>query len=106
SLDGDQILAVLALAAKDAGRLTADTVVCTVMSNLGFRLAMREAGITVVETPVGDRYLLSAMLEGGFVLGGEQSGHIILLDYATTGDGLLTALQLLTVAARRGEALS
>jgi phosphoglucosamine mutase len=105
-LDGDQILAVLALAAKDEGRLTGDTVVSTVMSNLGFRLAMREAGITVVETPVGDRYLLSAMLAGGFVLGGEQSGHIILLDHATTGDGLLTALQLLTVAARRGEALS
>jgi phosphoglucosamine mutase len=105
-VDGDQILAVLALAAKDAGRLTADTVVATVMSNLGFRQAMREAGITVVETPVGDRNLLAAMLDGGYVIGGEQSGHIIMLDYATTGDGLLTALQLLAVAARRGEPLA
>jgi phosphoglucosamine mutase len=105
-IDGDQILAVLALALRDAGRLTGDTVVTTVMSNLGFRLAMRDAGIRVVETPVGDRYLVAAMRAGQYTLGGEQSGHIILLDHATTGDGLLTALHLLAVAASRGKSLA
>ncbi len=104
-IDGDQILAVLALCMRDEGRLAGNTVVATVMSNLGFRLAMREAGIEVVETPVGDRYLLAAMLDGRFALGGEQSGHIIMLDHATTGDGLLTSLQLLGVAAGRGQPL-
>jgi phosphoglucosamine mutase len=104
-IDGDQILAVLAFALKEAGRLADDTVVVTVMSNLGLRLAMRDAGITVVETPVGDRHLVAAMREGRFVLGGEQSGHIILLDHATTGDGLLTALQLLATVADRGQPL-
>jgi phosphoglucosamine mutase len=104
-LDGDQILAVLAFALRDAGRLAADTVVVTVMSNLGFRLAMRDAGIAVVETPVGDRHLVAAMREGKFVLGGEQSGHIILLDHATTGDGLLTGLYLLATMASRGQPL-
>jgi phosphoglucosamine mutase len=104
-VDGDQILAVLAFALKDAGRLADDTVVVTVMSNLGLRLALRDAGITVVETPVGDRYVLAAMQAGQFVLGGEQSGHIILLDHATTGDGLLTSLHLLATAARRGPPL-
>jgi len=104
-IDGDHIIAVLALALKDAGCLADDTVVVTVMSNLGLRLAMRDAGISVVETPVGDRYLVAAMREGKFVLGGEQSGHIILLDYATTGDGLLTSLQLLATAAGRGQPL-
>jgi len=101
-IDGDQILAVLALALRDAGQLAGDTVVTTVMANLGFRTAMRATGIDVVETPVGDRYVLEAMREGKFTLGGEQSGHVILLDHATTGDGLLTALQLLSVVARRG----
>jgi phosphoglucosamine mutase len=104
-VDGDQILAVLAFALKDAGRLADDTVVVTVMSNLGLRLAMRDAGITVVETPVGDRYVLAAMRKGNFALGGEQSGHIILLDHATTGDGLLTSLHLLATAAERGQPL-
>jgi phosphoglucosamine mutase len=104
-IDGDQILAVLAFALKEAGRLADNTVVVTVMSNLGLRLAMRDAGITVVETPVGDRYLVAAMREGRFVLGGEQSGHIILLEHATTGDGLLTALHLLATAAGRGQPL-
>jgi phosphoglucosamine mutase len=104
-IDGDQILAVLAFSLKDAGCLADDTVVVTVMSNLGLRLAMRKAGISVVETPVGDRHLIAAMLEGKFVLGGEQSGHIILLDHATTGDGLLTSLHLLATAARRGQPL-
>lgn len=105
-IDGDQILAVLALALKAEGRLAGDTVVATVMSNLGFRLAMREAGISVVETGVGDRYVLEAMRAGQFVLGGEQSGHIIMLDHATTGDGLLTALHLLAMAARSGMPLA
>ena len=105
-IDGDQILTVLALALQDAGRLAHDTVVATVMSNLGFRLAMREAGIRVVETPVGDRYLVAAMRAGQYVLGGEQSGHIILAEHATTGDGMLTALHLLAVAAARGEPLA
>jgi phosphoglucosamine mutase len=98
-IDGDQILAVLALALRESGRLHRDTVVTTVMSNLGFRLAMREAGITVVETPVGDRHLVAAMREGSYVLGGEQSGHIILREHATTGDGMLTSLHLLALAA-------
>jgi phosphoglucosamine mutase len=99
-VDGDQILAVLALGLKADGRLAGDTVVATVMSNLGFRLAMRDAGVTVVETAVGDRYVLEAMRTGGYVLGGEQSGHIIMLEHATTGDGLLTALHLLAAVAR------
>jgi phosphoglucosamine mutase len=76
-------------------------VVTTVMSNIGFRNAMQDAGITVVETAVGDRYVLEAMRQGRFALGGEQSGHIIMLEHATTGDGLLTALQLLATAARQ-----
>jgi phosphoglucosamine mutase len=104
-VDGDQILAVLAMGFKEAGRLRGDTVVATVMSNLGFRLAMRDAGIRVVETAVGDRYVLEAMLAGEYVLGGEQSGHIILLDHATTGDGILTGLQLLDAVARTGQPL-
>jgi phosphoglucosamine mutase len=81
--------------------LPGNTVVTTVMSNLGFRNAMQDAGITVVETGVGDRYVLEAMRNGDFGLGGEQSGHIIMLKYATTGDGLLTALHLLATAARQ-----
>jgi phosphoglucosamine mutase len=104
-VDGDQILAVLARGFKEAGRLTGDTVVTTVMSNLGFRLAMRDAGIAVVETAVGDRYVLEAMRAGQYVLGGEQSGHVIMLDHATTGDGILTGLQLLDAMARRGQPL-
>ena len=99
-IDGDQILAVLALALAGQG-LAGNTVVTTVMSNLGFRNAMQDAGITVVETAVGDRYVLEAMRAGQFRLGGEQSGHIIMLDHATTGDGLLTSLHLLATAARQ-----
>jgi phosphoglucosamine mutase len=105
-IDGDQILAVLALGLKAQNRLAGNTVVATVMSNLGFRLAMAEAGITVVETAVGDRYVLEAMRAGNYVLGGEQSGHIIMLDHATTGDGLLTALHLLAAAAPEGVTLA
>jgi phosphoglucosamine mutase len=105
-IDGDQILAVLAVALKAEGRLAGDTVVATVMANLGFRHAMRGAGIDVVETPVGDRYLIAAMLDGKYVLGGEQSGHIIMLDHATTGDGLLTGLQLLAETVRQDRPLA
>jgi phosphoglucosamine mutase len=105
-IDGDQILAVLALELKARGLLAGDTVVATVMSNLGFRKAMAKAGITVVETAVGDRYVLEAMRAGDFVIGGEQSGHIIMLDHATTGDGMLTALHLLAAAARKRVALA
>jgi phosphoglucosamine mutase len=100
-IDGDQIMAILALELRDAGRLPGDTVVATVMSNLGFRLAMREAGLNVVETAVGDRYVLEAMKAGGYAFGGEQSGHVIMLDHATTGDGLLTGLHLLAAVAGR-----
>ena len=105
-IDGDQILAILALGFQEAGRLNGGTVVTTVMSNLGFRLAMSDAGIQVVETAVGDRYVLEAMRAGHYVLGGEQSGHIILLDHATTGDGILTGLQLLATVARSGKPLA
>jgi phosphoglucosamine mutase len=104
-VDGDQIMAILALDLREAGGLAADTVVATVMSNLGFKLAMREAGIAVVETAVGDRYVLEAMKERGFVFGGEQSGHVIMLDHATTGDGVLTGLHLLAAMVRRGRPL-
>ncbi len=104
-VDGDQIMAILALDLRETGALPSDTVVATVMSNLGFKLAMREAGITVVETAVGDRYVLEAMKEGGFGFGGEQSGHVIMLDHATTGDGVLTGLHLLAAMVRRGRPL-
>ena len=105
-VDGDQILAILALGDRDRGRLAGDTVVATVMSNLGFRLAMAGNGIIAIETAVGDRYVLEAMLDGGFTLGGEQSGHVVMLDHATTGDGLLTALALLSRMAETGLPLS
>jgi phosphoglucosamine mutase len=105
-IDGDQILAILALALNESGRLAGGTVVATVMANLGFRMAMADAGIEVVETPVGDRYLIAAMLDGKFVLGGEQSGHIIMLDHAATGDGMLTSVQLLVTAAASGRSLA
>ncbi len=93
-VDGDRIMGLLAIAAKRLGVLYRDTLVATVMSNLGLHHAMREAGIEIVETAVGDRYVLEAMRENGYVLGGEQSGHIILSRFATTGDGVLTALML------------
>jgi phosphoglucosamine mutase len=105
-IDGDQILAILAMALNESGRLAGGTVVASVMANLGFRLAMSQASIDVVETPVGDRYLIAAMLDGKFVLGGEQSGHIIMLDHASTGDGMLTSLQLLATAAASGRSLT
>jgi phosphoglucosamine mutase len=105
-LDGDQILTVLATELREAGRLACDAVVVTVMSNQGFHVAMRDAGVTVIETPVGDKHVSAAMRDGGYVLGGEQSGHIILLDHATTGDGILTSLQLLSAVNRRGVPLA
>jgi len=105
-VDGDQILAVLALAMREAGTLISATVVTTVMSNLGFTSAMRREGISVISTTVGDRYVLEAMKTGGYVLGGEQSGHVVLLDHATTGDGVLTALHLLARVAATGKPLA
>jgi phosphoglucosamine mutase len=105
-VDGDQILAVLALAMREAGGLRSDTVVATVMSNLGFRTAMEREGLTVVETGVGDRYVLEAMKEHGYALGGEQSGHVIILDHATTGDGTLTGLMLAARVAATGRTLA
>jgi len=93
-IDGDQILAILARALRDAGQLADDTVVATVMSNLGFLQAMDAAAISVRQTAVGDRYVLEAMQSGGYVLGGEQSGHVIMAAHATTGDGLLCALHV------------
>ncbi|TAM84355.1 MAG: phosphoglucosamine mutase [Jatrophihabitans sp.] len=94
-VDGDQILAICAIAMHEAGRLRDSTVVATVMSNLGFHHAMREAGIAVVSTAVGDRYVLEALREHGYSLGGEQSGHVVFPELATTGDGLLTALMVM-----------
>jgi phosphoglucosamine mutase len=94
-VDGDQIMAVLAVAMREAGELAHDTLVTTVMSNLGLHLAMQAAGIAVRTTQVGDRYVLEELRTGGFSLGGEQSGHVVLPQHSTTGDGLLTALRLM-----------
>ncbi|MDX2559911.1 phosphoglucosamine mutase [Streptomyces sp. TX20-6-3] len=105
-VDGDQILAVLALAMREAGALRGDTVVATVMSNLGFKLAMEREGLNLVQTAVGDRYVLESMKEHGFALGGEQSGHVIVLDHATTGDGTLTGLMLAARVAATGKSLA
>jgi phosphoglucosamine mutase len=104
-IDGDVIMAILAKGFKAQGKLRANTIVGTVMSNLGFLHAMAESGIEVVTTAVGDRYVLEAMLQSDFNLGGEQSGHVIMRDYANTGDGLLTALQLLAEVKRSGQTL-
>jgi phosphoglucosamine mutase len=104
-IDGDVIMTILAKGFKAQGKLKANTIVGTVMSNLGFMHAMAEAGIEVVTTAVGDRYVLEAMLQSDFNLGGEQSGHVIMRDHANTGDGLLTALQLLAEVKRSGQTL-
>ena len=104
-IDGDVIMAILAKGFKAQGKLKANTIVGTVMSNLGFMHAMAESGIEVVTTSVGDRYVLEAMLQSDFNLGGEQSGHVIMRDHANTGDGLLTALQLLAEVKRSGQTL-
>jgi phosphoglucosamine mutase len=106
TVDGDQIMAVLALAMKDAGTLTDDTLVVTVMSNLGLTLAMRDSGINLVTTGVGDRYVLEALRNKGLALGGEQSGHVVMPAHATTGDGLLTALHLMARMAATGKGLA
>ncbi|MGH3435194.1 MAG: phosphoglucosamine mutase [Sciscionella sp.] len=106
TVDGDQIMAVLALAMKDAGELAENTLVTTVMSNLGLHLAMRSAGVNVRTTAVGDRYVLEALRAGGYSLGGEQSGHVVLPGHATTGDGVLTGLRLMARMAESGESLA
>lgn len=105
-VDGDHVLAILALAMQDQGSLAGQTVVATVMSNFGLEVAMRERGITLERTPVGDRYVVERMVAGGFSLGGEKSGHVICLDHATTGDGMVTALSVLTHMKLSGSSLS
>jgi phosphoglucosamine mutase len=105
-VDGDQIMAILALAMRDAGTLTDDTLVATVMSNLGLRIAMKQSGIKLLETKVGDRYVLEALSADGLALGGEQSGHIVMPSFATTGDGVLTGLHLMAQIASSGKSLA
>jgi phosphoglucosamine mutase len=105
-VDGDAILAICALALHERGELRDETVVATVMSNLGFHHTMRDAGIAVQTTAVGDRYVLEALREGHLSLGGEQSGHLVFLDHATTGDGVLTGLTLLSRVAETGASLA
>ncbi len=104
-VDGDQLLAVLALSMSESGHLSKNTVVATVMSNLGFVKAMKAAGVGVRQTKVGDRYVLEAMRVSGYSLGGEQSGHVIMSEFATTGDGILTALHVLARMSATGESL-
>lgn len=105
-IDGDQILSIVGLDMKNRGILKRDTIVATVMSNLGFTIMSKEQDINLVQTRVGDRYVLEKMLKHGYNLGGEQSGHVIFLDYNTTGDGLITAIQLLYVMKKTGKSLS
>ncbi|MDI6753299.1 MAG: phosphoglucosamine mutase [Thermodesulfobacteriota bacterium] len=105
-VDGDQIMAICADDLKKSKRLKRNTLVATVMSNLGLDLALKERGIKVVHTQVGDRYVVEEMARGGYNLGGEQSGHLVFLDYNTTGDGVLSALQVLAVMKREGKKLS
>ena len=105
-VDGDQLLAILSLSLRDKGRLVKDTVVATVMSNLGFVQAMRANGVGVRQTKVGDRYVLEAMKISGYSLGGEQSGHVIMSDHATTGDGILTTLHVMERMATTGTSLA
>ncbi|MCH4159105.1 MAG: phosphoglucosamine mutase [Bifidobacterium minimum] len=104
-VNGDQIMGILARAKKRDGKLAHDTLVVTVMSNIGLKLALRDMGITTVQTNVGDRYVLEEMLRGGYSLGGEQSGHVINREFATTGDGTLTALTLCNEVVRSGRSL-
>jgi phosphoglucosamine mutase len=106
TVDGDQIMAVLALAMKESGTLAEDTLVATVMSNLGLKLAMKDAGVRLVETKVGDRYVLEALRAANLSLGGEQSGHVVMPAHATTGDGVLTGLHLLARVAALGRPLA
>ncbi len=105
-VDGDHVLAICSTCMKENGKLNSNTVVGTVMSNLGLDICLKENNIDIIKTNVGDRYVLEEMLKGGHSLGGEQSGHIIFLDYNTTGDGLLTAIQLLSVIKQKNTKLS
>jgi phosphoglucosamine mutase len=105
-VDGDRMMAILAISLRDRGMLKDDTLVATVMSNLGLRVAMAEVGIRMIETAVGDRYVLEALNEHGFSLGGEQSGHIIFTSHATTGDGVLTGLMIAAEMVRTGKSLA
>ncbi|KQQ94047.1 MULTISPECIES: phosphoglucosamine mutase [Microbacteriaceae] len=105
-IDGDQIMAILAVAMKERGHLTNDTLVVTVMSNLGLHRAMEANGIRVIQTAVGDRYVLEELNADSLALGGEQSGHVIMTEYATTGDGILTGLHLVAEMARTGKSIA
>jgi phosphoglucosamine mutase len=105
-IDGDQIMAILAVSMKERGHLKNDTLVATVMSNLGLHKAMEKHGIKVIQTAVGDRYVLEGLAEHDAALGGEQSGHVIMTEYATTGDGILTGLHLVAEMARTGKTIA
>ncbi len=105
-IDGDQLMAILAVSMKERGVLASDTLVATVMSNLGLHRAMEDHGIRVLQTAVGDRYVLEAMTEGSYSLGGEQSGHVIMSEHATTGDGLLTGLHIVAEMARQNKTMA
>ena len=105
-IDGDAVLLMLALHMQRQGRLTGDTVVATVMSNIGLEIALKDHGLRLIRTPVGDKYVMEEMLAGGYVLGGEQSGHVILAEHLPTGDGMATALAVLRVMADTGRELS
>jgi phosphoglucosamine mutase len=104
-VDGDQIMAILALSMKTRGELARNTLVATVMSNLGLKIAMKQAGITMLETNVGDRYVLEEIRANGYTLGGEQSGHVILSRFATTGDGVLTGMRVMSEVVASGKSL-
>jgi phosphoglucosamine mutase len=105
-IDGDHLMAICALDMLREGRLKKNTLVATVMSNMGLELVLTEAGVTMVRAPVGDRYVVEEMLKGGYNLGGEQSGHIVFLDHNTTGDGMITALQILAIMQKKGATLA
>jgi len=105
-INGDQVMAMLALYLKEQGRLRQNTLVATVMSNMGLDIAMKKHGVKMEKTKVGDRYVLEKMLADGYNLGGEQSGHVILLDYNTTGDGLVTAIQVISAMVNAKQPLS
>jgi phosphoglucosamine mutase len=106
SVSGDRILSLCALALKEEGKLSGNTMVCTVMSNLGLHEAMRKAGVGVVTTAVSDRHVIEALRKGGYSFGGENSGHLIFADYASTGDGILSALQVLRFMRKKGATLA
>jgi len=105
-VDGDALLLMLGAYYQQQGRLTGDTVVATVMSNIGLEIALRQRGITMVRTPVGDKYVMEEMLKHGYVVGGEQSGHVILAEHLFTGDGMATALAVMRVMVETGRELA